>query len=116
KISFGYYSSGTFTEKMFLDNNTGILTVNGTNYPSDIRLKRNIMLLDNSLHKLLMLGGYHYYWKNEKTNEHMQTGILAQEVREVFPELVTEDDKGLLSVNYSGLIPVLIESIKEQQK
>jgi hypothetical protein len=42
--------------------------------------------------------------------------VLAQEVRELFPELVQEDKEGILSVNYSGLIPVLIESVKEQQK
>jgi len=42
--------------------------------------------------------------------------LLAQEVKKVFPELVKENEKGELSVNYIGLIPVLIESIKEQQK
>jgi hypothetical protein len=46
-----------------------------------------------------------------------QIGIMAQEVKEVFPQLVKQDEKTQqLSVNYVALIPVLIESIKEQQK
>ena len=43
-------------------------------------------------------------------------GVLAQDIQEVFPELVSEDKEGMLSVNYQGLIPVLINALKEQQK
>jgi hypothetical protein len=43
------------------------------------------------------------------------SGFLAQELKEVFPELVTTDDKGMLSINYIGLIPYLVEAMKEQQ-
>lgn len=42
-------------------------------------------------------------------------GISAQELQEEYPELVKEDDKGFLAVNYNGLIPVLLEATKEQQ-
>ena len=42
-------------------------------------------------------------------------GVLAQEIKEVFPELVTEDDNEMLAVNYQGLVPVLINALKEQQ-
>jgi len=42
--------------------------------------------------------------------------VPAQEVQKVFPQLVAEDAKGMLSVNYSGLIPVIINAIKDQQK
>jgi hypothetical protein len=42
--------------------------------------------------------------------------LLAQEVQQVYPELVKEDVNGNLSVNYNGLIPVLLESIKELKK
>ena len=44
-------------------------------------------------------------------------GLLAQEVMELFPELVTKsnDKQGTLSVNYQGLIPILLNAIKEQQ-
>jgi hypothetical protein len=116
KLSFGYYSSGVYTEKMSLDNNTGVLTVNGTNYNSDSRLKKDITPLRNSLQKITGLTGYHYHWKNENDRTGLQTGVLAQEVRQLFPELVTESKDGILAVNYPGLIPVMIESIKEQQQ
>ena len=45
----------------------------------------------------------------------MQLGMIAQEVQAVFPELVTEDEQGMLSLNYIGLVPVLIEATKTQQ-
>jgi hypothetical protein len=41
-------------------------------------------------------------------------GVLAQEIKQVFPELVSEDDNEMLAVNYQGLVPVLINAIKEQ--
>ena len=83
---------------------------------SDARLKKDIALLRNPLQKIMQLNGYTYHWKNEQADNNLQTGVLAQEVQKLFPELVTENKDGLLAVNYSGLIPVLIESIKEQQK
>jgi hypothetical protein len=82
---------------------------------SDSRLKRDIVPIQNSLEKIKQLNGYNYYWKNEARGNSLQTGVLAQEVQRSFPNLVKEDAQGMLSVNYSGLIPVLIESIKEQQ-
>jgi len=44
-------------------------------------------------------------------------GLLAQDIQKVFPELVKEsgDEDGTLSINYQGLIPILINAIKEQQ-
>ena len=41
-------------------------------------------------------------------------GVLAQEIKEVFPELVSEDDNKMLAVNYQGLVLVLINALKEQ--
>ena len=45
-------------------------------------------------------------------------GLLAQDIQKIFPELVNEsgDDQGILSINYQGLVPILINAIKEQQK
>jgi hypothetical protein len=63
----------------------------------------------------MKIDGKSYTMKsNEKVNK---IGLLAQEIEEVFPELVreAEDKDGTLSVNYQGLIPVLINAIKEQQ-
>jgi len=46
----------------------------------------------------------------------LQSGLLAQEVQQAIPELVKVDERGMLSVNYPGLIPFLIQSIKEQNE
>jgi predicted Holliday junction resolvase-like endonuclease len=45
-----------------------------------------------------------------------QIGFSAQDVQAILPQLVTNQDNGFLSVNYIGIIPMLVEGIKEQQK
>ena len=89
----------------------GDLTVN-----SDARLKSNIVSLGSTLSKLLLIDGKAYTMKSNEAIE--KIGLLAQEVQKAFPELVKEagDEEGTLSVNYQGMIPVLINAIKEQQK
>lgn len=78
---------------------------------SDIRLKKDFRRLSQSSEKLNQLEGYQYYWKNEKSPD-LQTGLIAQEVQKIFPELVKTDEDGMLSVDYVGLIPHLIEANK----
>ncbi|MCF2494740.1 tail fiber domain-containing protein [Dyadobacter chenhuakuii] len=82
---------------------------------SDRRLKINITAFENSLHKINKLQGYHYNWKEQAKDQNLQTGLIAQEVEEYFPELVSTNKSGYKSVNYIGLIPHLIESTKELQ-
>jgi hypothetical protein len=56
-------------------------------------------------------------WEKDLQNsKNLRKGFVAQELRKVFPELVSEDKEGMLSVDYIGLIPVIVESIKEQQQ
>jgi len=87
---------------------SGDLTIN-----SDERLKDNIQPLGSTLNKLHQIEGKTYSFK--KDEEHTpKIGVLAQEVQAVFPELVTEGGDGILSVNYQGLVPVLINAINEQ--
>ena len=86
----------------------GDLTIN-----SDERLKDNIQPLGSTLNKLHQIEAKTYSFK--KDEEHTpKIGVLAQEVQAVFPELVTEGADGILSVNYQGLVPVLINAINEQ--
>ncbi|GAB3503466.1 tail fiber domain-containing protein [Emticicia fontis] len=80
---------------------------------SDKRLKKDFSRLNNSLTTITQLHGYHYKWIEESRNKDLQTGLIAQEVQQIFPELVQTDEKGFLSVNYIGLIPHLIEAVKE---
>ena len=64
----------------------------------------------------MTLNGYQYQWKDSNRNQNIQIGLLAQELEEVFPELVEKNEKGIMSVNYSGMIPILLDAIKEQQQ
>ena len=88
------------------------LTVNGdVVVSSDARLKANIMSLGSTLAKLLLIDGKRYTMKKDGKQK---IGVLAQDIQKVFPELVTTDDKDMLAVNYQGLVPVLINALKEQ--
>jgi hypothetical protein len=80
---------------------------------SDSRLKKMITPVAKSLLSLTSLKGYHYYWKDEKQGGELQTGLIAQNVEQIFPELVITNKDGYKSVNYIGLIPHLIEAVKE---
>ena len=87
------------------------LTVSGdVVISSDARLKSNIVSLGSTLPKLLQIDGKSYEMKGKQ-----KIGVLAQEIKEVFPELVTEDSNEMLAVNYQGLVPVLINALKEQE-
>ena len=88
------------------------LTVSGdVVISSDARLKSNIVSLGSTLPKLLQIDGKSYEMKGKQ-----KIGVLAQEIQEVFPELVSEDDNEMLAVNYQGLVPVLINALKEQDE
>lgn len=79
---------------------------------SDARLKANIISLGSTLSKLLMIDGKSYTMKKDGKQK---IGVLAQDIQKVFPELVSCDENNMLSVNYQGLVPVLINALKEQQ-
>ena len=66
--------------------------------------------LGSTLSKLLQIDGKSYEMKGKQ-----KMGVLAQEIKEVFPELVSKDDNEMLAVNYQGLVPVLINALKDQQ-
>ncbi len=91
---------------------------------SDKRLKENIKPLDNALDKVMQISGVSFDWKEltkeeKKTihgNEGHDVGVIAQEVEEVLPEVVTTRDSGYKAVKYEKLVPLLIESIKELKK
>jgi len=91
----------------------GTAYMNGTSWSfvSDARLKENIVTLDNALPKVLQLRGVYYNLIANPGKK--EIGVIAQEVQAQFPELVTADSKGYLSVSYDHLAPILIEAIKE---
>ena len=88
------------------------VTVNGDlTVASDARLKANIVSLGATLAKLLLIDGKTYTLKK---NGKQKIGLLAQDIQKVFPELVHKNDNEMLAVNYQGLVPVLINALKEQ--
>jgi hypothetical protein len=98
----------------FWVNSVGNATLLGTlTQSSDKRLKKDFTSLTHSLSNIYQLQGYHYKWIEASRSQDLQTGLIAQEVQKIFPELVQTDEKGFLSVNYIGLIPHLIEAVKE---
>lgn len=89
------------------------ITATDFNSTSDVRLKININSIDSPIDKITRLNGVRFDWKD--TNK-PSIGLIAQEVEEVIPEVVHNDDRGMKTVNYGLLVAILIEAIKEQQK
>jgi hypothetical protein len=102
-------SSGNFVA-------AGNVTAYGS--PSDIKLKENVIKIDNALDKVHQLNGYYYNYIG-KTDKLI--GVIAQEVEKVVPELVyeyvdptNEKQESSKAVRYELLTSLLIEAIKEQ--
>ena len=104
-----------------------ILYVGGAAYSteswntSDKKYKKNIAVITNPITQLKKLKGVSFDWrvdefKEQEFSKEKQFGLIAQEVEKVFPNLVKTDENGEKAVNYIGLIPILLESIKAQQK
>ena len=84
---------------------------------SDQRWKKDIKTLDNSLSKIAALRGVSYQWRQDEFpdkqfSEGTQIGVIAQEIEQIFPELVSENDQGYKSVSYASLVAPLIEAVK----
>ncbi len=80
---------------------------------SDVRLKKNIHRFTEVSPRLSQIFAYSYNWKCDHEHDDSNIGLIAQEVQKVFPELVRKKDDGMLSVNYIGFIPILVEANKE---
>ena len=90
----------------------GTLDCTEVHTSSDINLKTNIKELEDPLTKICKLNGYNYTWKDDKTST-LKCGVIAQWVENHIPEVVITNEKtGIKSVDYNGLIPYLIESVK----
>ena len=99
----------TPTEKVSV---TGNLELDGAlTEASTMRIKTNIETLESPLDKISKLRGVSY---NLKKNNEPSIGMIAEEVEEVFPELVSKDDSGKASaMSYGRMTAVLLEAIKE---
>jgi len=91
-------------------NVVGVITSTDFNSTSDLSLKTNIQTIPNPIDKILQINGVTFNWRE---NNKPSVGIIAQEIEKVFPELVQGENPK--TVNYNGLIGLLIEAVKEQQ-
>ncbi len=93
---------------------TGNITASGNVVTaSDQRLKENLTIIPNSLDKLMSVNGYTF---NKIGSDTVESGVVAQEVEKVLPEVIYDIQKNdgvYKGVNYNGLIPLLLEAIKE---
>ena len=108
-LSTAYVSS----TKLTYNPSTGGLTATLFTSSSDRRLKENIEIISDPLVKIKQINGITF---NYKDNKHQGAGVIAQDVEKVLPQLVSSDQDGFKSVLYDGLIGLLIEAIKDQQK
>ena len=89
-------------------------------HSSDINLKDNVKPIENALEKLCKIRGVTFDWKEEYLKDRdsdwikkQDTGVIAQEVQEVLPEVVHDKGDGHLGVRYEKMIGLLVESIKD---
>ncbi len=95
-------------------------------FSSDKRLKENIIPIDNALEKINKLDGVEFDWTDEYIEKESNgkgednyfirkhdIGLIAQQVREVLPEVVAQRKDGYLAIKYDRIVPLLVQSIKE---
>jgi len=87
---------------------TGIVTATDFDALSDENYKENVITVNNALNKVEQLRGVSFDWKD---NGRSSYGVIAQELQKILPELVHGEDPK--TVNYNGIIGVLIEAVKE---
>jgi hypothetical protein len=117
-------------ERAYVDGGGRVYSDLGFSTFSDMRLKKNIATIDGALGKIMTMRGVNYDMRDEILMKgeieegkdfdaealKNQSGFIAQELLEVYPEVVTYDEeKGYYAVQYDGVIPVLVEAMKEQQ-
>ncbi len=83
-------------------------------------MKKNITPIVSALEKVNAIAGVTYNWRkdipaNNGLGDGLEYGVIAQELEKIIPELVHTDEEGWKSVEYSHLVPVLIEAMKERQ-
>ena len=84
-------------------------------FSSDERLKDNITVIGSALDKLDKIGGYEFDWNDNSEHSGHDVGVIAQEIEQVLPEVVTTRGNGYKAVRYEKIVALLIAALKEQQ-
>ena len=104
------YRANVSSTKLYFNPNSGTLYVTALTQLSEQDTKTYILDITNATPKLIALNCIEFNWVD---NGMKSSGFLAQEVETVFPHLVSSSDHGVKSINYSGIIPYLVQTIKE---
>ncbi len=104
-----YIHDGTLGMKLTATNSQAWSSV------SDERFKKNISYIDNCLERVIQMKGVYYNYNIEEEGAPRKIGVIAQDVQKQFPELVDipKNPEDAMSVRYSELTPILINSVKE---
>ncbi len=107
-----YISQNLYVDGTMYGNLVGTVTP-----PSDITLKENIndLGLTIDFNKIMDLKPKAYTYKKDKKNKKTHYGLIAQEMEQVYPDLVY-NEKGIKTINYTELIPILLLKIKDLQE
>jgi hypothetical protein len=107
----GYYLDPNSTGTSL--NVAGSITAAGNiSASSDVRLKEDIQIITNAVDKVKQINGVTYTRKETKKRH---SGVIAQDVIKVLPEVVEGTEESMYSVSYGNMVGLLIEAIKEQQ-
>ena len=93
----------------------GIVRATNITHASDYRLKKNIESITNVLDDVISLNPVSYLTLEQQLTDKKSYGFIAQELKEVFPNIVNEpkNNEDFYSINYTSIIPLLVKSIQE---
>jgi hypothetical protein len=103
-------STNVATSKLYFNPNTGTVSATNFNSLSDLQKKENVETLKNAVEMLAQIRGVRFTWKETGS---VSLGVIAQELMQVAPELVTRNEQGVHTVNYAGLNAIVIEAMKD---
>ncbi|MEI7728303.1 MAG: tail fiber domain-containing protein [Verrucomicrobiota bacterium] len=120
-VNNGPVGIGVSAPSYSLQVNGSVAGVGAYNNLSDARFKTNVVRLSGALDKIQAMRGVQFDWRTKENpqmhfDNRAQLGFVAQEIKDIVPEAVSQDAEGYYSIAYSMLIPVLVEALKEQQR
>ena len=113
-LANGNFGIGTVSPSYTLDVTGAIRATGDIIAYSDLRVKSNLEKITGALDKVAAINGY-TFTRSDGDSDERHAGVVAQEVQEVLPEVVSVDKEGRLSVAYGNMVALLIEALKEEK-
>lgn len=108
----GYYNSSTTSTSNYIQITApgGVKCSNGFYETSDEKLKEFKGTIPVDFNKLKQIPKQYFIWNSDK-EQRLHIGTSAQEIQKIYPELVSENEDGTLSVNYSKLSVIALQAV-----